>query len=135
MPCESAYMAPSKREKEADRLYWLRREIEQEMPPNSDEYGSGCAGHPTHSIDADTRFICSHMEQVEKDGKLGDYSLEMQIWWRDHKEVDRKRRVEEQEEARNKKVVDDVMAKLSRTEVYMLGKYFSYWEDRWEDMK
>lgn len=49
------------------------------------------------------------------------YSLEMQIWWRDHQEKDREREKEESEKAERNKVREAALSKLSKEEKEALG--------------
>ena len=62
-------------EREEDR-YRIGKLLDEEKKKILDEY---------------TRRLCKHLKECED---VTQYSLEMQIWWRDHQKFDEKRRRE-----------------------------------------
>lgn len=60
--------------------------------------------------------LCSKLQKVN----VKKYSLEMQIWWRDHKEVDAKRIQKEQTEQKKARDIKKALAKLTPYERKLL---------------
>lgn len=79
MPCNSEHMCPTAREAESMRVLTLLSEVTGSPRPK------GIYGDPAN-LDRDTERLCSwcreHPEQVPW------MSLELQIWWRDHRAHD-----------------------------------------------
>jgi hypothetical protein len=61
--------------------------------------------------------LCSRLQKVN----IKKYSLEMQMWWRDHQEADKKRLQDELKEKRDAKARTRAIAKLSPRERKLLG--------------
>lgn len=89
MPCRCDYMEPNKREVELSRVACLLDELKGE--PIRKPFWEGM--HPSvynkglGQKDADEMVeeICTKLRQVD----VTKYSLEMQIWWRDHQAADK----------------------------------------------
>ena len=64
-----------------------------------------------------TRRLCTFLK---KHNSLG-YSLEMQIWWRDHKHKDKQRELAEKQAAKAEKTRKKALSKLTRAEKKALG--------------
>lgn len=60
--------------------------------------------------------LCSRLQNVD----VTKYSLEMQIWWRDHQIADKKRVKEEVKKAKEQKDLENVLAKLTPYERKLL---------------
>ena len=90
MPCNSDYMNPTETEKNLSVIYGLLDELETGvLPPN---FGNGfdkrAYSYATKEhLDERTSELCSKLQGVD----VSKYSLEMQIWWRDHQKADRER--------------------------------------------
>ena len=98
MPCDSSYMEPSNKEKEISKVAALLDELDsgelnmkhyKGMHPIV--YNQGLS---EEQCDTFVRTLC-HKLTTEED--VNEYSLEMQIWWRDHKIADEKRKLREEE--------------------------------------
>lgn len=90
MPCNSDYLEPTWSEKEASRLLAVADEILHGKRVDSKSYGNGMRNGNYASIsdrDALVRSMCAKM----KESNPSDYSLEVQMWWRDHQEADAKK--------------------------------------------
>lgn len=126
MPCNSDYMDATSLELEISRVYCLLDEIATGKPVKTDS--SDWHGyHPevytkvTHrQADAAVDKLCSKLRKVKDVSK---YSLEMQVWWRDHQEADRKREAKEQKQARQQALAESAMQKISRGELAALKKW------------
>lgn len=95
MPCRSDHMEPSKREKEASRVYTLIDEINTNIFNRN--YYNGY--HPQaynacvtqEQLDRATAELCSMCQQVS----VEMYSNELQDWWHNHQLLDKRRQQEE----------------------------------------
>lgn len=92
MPCDSSYMEPNDFEINLSRVYQLLDELDGiQLPKN---YGTGndkrvyMRNLPNEILDVKTRELCTRLKH-EPD--VTKYSLEMQIWWRDHQKADLER--------------------------------------------
>lgn len=65
-------------------------------------------------------MLCTRLQQVD----ITQYSLEMQLWWRDHQEADRKRLLDEQAAIKEDKERAVALAKLTAYERKLLGVCF-----------
>lgn len=122
MPCNSDYMRPTSKEVYLSKVAYLLEELNGKQIPNEDVFNSGC--HPrVHSFsdkeeqDNMVRELCERLQ----DKDIKKYSLEMQIWWRDHQIEDEKRVRLEIERAKNKKEKDKALSKLTEYERKILG--------------
>lgn len=92
MPCRSDHMEPTAAENETGRVMSLLAEVRGESfdHKTGTRLGYGFANRLHQATDA----LCKLLSET-RDGKPvrnpADYSLELQIWWRDHQEADRKR--------------------------------------------
>ena len=70
-------------------------------------------------VDADemTAELCSRLQGVD----VSQYSLEMQIWWRDHQEADKRRTKARLAKAKTDKQRKAAIAKLTPHERKLLG--------------
>lgn len=110
MPCECYYPEPSKRQKESVAVINFLWEV-------------GLAGLPAgefgreETVDEDTAKLCEFC----KNNDVTKYSLELQIWWRDHQKMDQQKEerklAKELEESERR----DALAKLTEREKQLLG--------------
>lgn len=116
MPCNADYMNPTQMEKEMSVVACLLDEIKgvQPMPTWWDGYHPSvyCKHLDKQSCDDLVSRLCSYLTSV---GDITVYSLEMQIWWRDHQKADQKRL---EEEYLNAKIEDDRKQLLERLTPY-----------------
>jgi hypothetical protein len=68
-------------------------------------------------LDKETAELCGKLQKTD----VTKYSLEMQIWWRDHQEEDRKRIQKEIKKNKKAKEKKAALAKLTPYERKLLG--------------
>lgn len=124
MPCNCDYMDPSKYEIEASRIYCIIDELD----------GKGAAGecrgwegfHPLAygklpgkmTLDKLVRRVCERLHGIED---VSSYSLELQMWWRDHQRADAERQSREAEQSLKESLRDSALGKLTIEEREALG--------------
>lgn len=80
MPCRSDYLELNDRERESVKVRGFLRDLG--MPVKLAEgYGD------VPNLDRDTALLCAWCKNYD----VKNYSLELQIWWRDHQIADKKR--------------------------------------------
>ena len=122
MPCRSDYLEAHPLEIEASRVECL---IDQLNDGGEIDTGYWAGYHPRvynrglgrEELDKLTARLCNELQSVD----VTKYSLELQIWWRDHQKADKLRA-----EAERKRVADEelrlqALAKLSAAERKALG--------------
>lgn len=116
MPCNADYMNPTQMEKEMSVVSCLIDELNGVEPKptwwngyHPDVY---CKRLDKQFCDNLVSRLCSYLKSV---GDITVYSLEMQIWWRDHQKADQKRL---EEEYLNAKIEDDRRQLLERLTPY-----------------
>jgi len=110
MPCRNDYLEPNQREVESRKVLELLKEVglnRSEIP---------YYGHPTF-LDNDTRILCDFCQHND----VTQYSLELQIWWRDHQKADKARLEREMREHDADKAREAALAKLTDYERQLLG--------------
>ena len=96
MPCNSDYMHPSKKEEEMSKIVQLLDELDGKGMPNPRSYGQGYDERVYNKkltdefCDKLVSELC-HRISVIPPIDLPKYSLELQLWWRDHQREDKKR--------------------------------------------
>ena len=121
MGCNSDYMEPTSLEVNISVVYGLLDEIETGILPNN--YGSGTdprvynKGFGKNLLDTKTEELCSKLQKVD----VTEYSLEMQIWWRDHQIADKKRIEEEMLDSKTKSDRDALLERLTPYERKLLN--------------
>lgn len=77
MPCKCDHMEPTKREKESVKVMRFLYEVGLfKTPPGF--YGD------IKNLDHHTSVLCTWCKKND----VKNYSLELQIWWRDHQKLD-----------------------------------------------
>lgn len=119
MPCDSSHLESTHWEREMSRVACLLDEFGGKKKINRQHWEGY---HPlvySKDIDADRLVaeLCSKLQSVD----VRDYSLEMQIWWRDHKEADKKRAEAAIKKANTAEQRDAALAKLTPHERKLLG--------------
>lgn len=121
MPCRCDYLEPTALEIEASRVAYLLDEIESGRISSS-KFNGGT--HPSVYGKCD-RTLANNLTvrlcDALKEADVSKYSLEMQIWWRDHQEKDRKREQEEKSEQKLEKIRKNALSKLTKAEKEALG--------------
>ena len=97
MGCRSDYMEPTMHETENAKVLAIIEELKTGKLPSW--YGNGSYTEvyslTTQKIlDTNTEKLCSALQKLSKK-KISESSLELQMWWRDHQEADKKRIKEE----------------------------------------
>ena len=126
MPCNSEYLEPNHRERNGSKVVALMQELDSgEL---SELYGTGYVikkidkhQHRTYyngNLDKDVNTLCDRLQQVDS---IAEYSLEMQIWWRDHQAADAIRLQGELDDIEEAKEVEAALKKLTSYERELLG--------------
>ena len=68
-------------------------------------------------LDKKTEELCSKLQKLD----VSKYSLEMQIWWRDHQKADKERLQKEIKQHKDDKAKEKALSKLSAYERKLLG--------------
>lgn len=124
MPCNGDYLNPTQLEINLSNVYQLLDEVAGKKLPKS--YGDGYdsrvynQGLQKEDLDKKVEELCSKLQKLPKT-KISKMSLEMQIWWRDHQEADKKRLKEELAAKKTKAAKDKAIAKLTPHERKLLG--------------
>lgn len=121
MPCDSSYMEPTNREIELSKVIQLLDEVRSGRTPGSDfnngtdrrVYGESI---PAPMADDWVRELCASCQDIEDNGGLLNASLELQIWWRDHKRHDKARKDREIEDDRRAAIRARALRKLTDEE-------------------
>jgi len=111
-------MDPTKKEVEISKVACLLDELNGAKINKA--YWSGY--HPIvykKNVDADAlvSLLCSKLQNLD----VSQYSLELQTWWRDHKEADRKRLDDEIERQKTNEERANALSKLTPYERKLLG--------------
>jgi len=117
MPCNSDYLEPNQREKNGSKVLALIEELEAGNLP--DYYGHGFVGRNYYdgNLDDDTATLCSKLQEL---GDVSNCSLELQMWWRDHQEADKRRIENELKTAEKAKDRERAISKLTSYELKLL---------------
>lgn len=120
MPCNSDYMEANSLEREISKVHCLLDELDGKEWSNSDWNGY----HPKvycrvnrELADKLVRKLCSKLKTAD----VTKYSLEMQMWWRDHQEADAAREQHEQDKKIEAEKRAAALAKLTDEEKELLG--------------
>lgn len=120
MPCNSDYMAPTGYETQISRVAYFLDELAGRpvQRPWLDGYHPRVYGGINRTLgDELVRELCTALQCVD----VTQYSLEMQIWWRDHQAADKARHELELSQARTIAEREDVLSKLTPYERKVLG--------------
>lgn len=119
MPCNSDYMDADYREIELSRVCCLLDELSGKRKNKNHWNGYHPAVYNKAGVDGDglVATLCAKLSTLD----VSQYSLEMQMWWRDHQEADRQRLKREKEEIKRQKQREKALAKLSEEEKALLG--------------
>lgn len=121
MPCNSDYMNPTRHEKNLSVVYSLLDEVK--TGKLRDNYDSGYhpkvynKGLSKEHLDKKTEELCSKLQNLD----VTKYSLEMQMWWRDHQKADKERVEKFLENKKKLKEKREALKKLTPYERELLG--------------
>lgn len=110
MPCNCDHMEPSLHEKESKKLMMLMAEVglhRGDIP----YYGD------VRAIHEHTAMMCKFCQEND----VTAYSLELQIWWRDHQAADKVKIERQQQKAKTEDEKQAALAKLTDYERKLLG--------------
>lgn len=118
MPCNSDHLRATHRERETSRVACLMDELDGKKF-NRDRWDGYHPRVYNQRVDADamTAELCARLQGVD----VTDYSLEMQIWWRDHKKADKERAEAAVAKAKTEKQKRAALKKLTPHERKLLG--------------
>ena len=121
MPCNSDYMEANQNEKNLSVIYGLLDELETGKLPSN--FGDGYDKRVYNKrlskehLDEKTEELCSKLQNSD----VSKFSLEMQIWWRDHQKADKDRLQKEMSEQKDNEARNIALSKLSDYERKLLG--------------
>ena len=123
MPCNADYMQSNDRERKLSQVACLLDELEGKTKIDRSHW---VGYHPrvygklaTLDGDALVAQLCDRLQGTPR--CVDEYSLEMQIWWRDHKEADRIRLQTKRDKAQDTQDREVALRKLSNHERKLLG--------------
>jgi hypothetical protein len=122
VPCNSDYMNATSHERSMTAVFQLLDELDGK-PLKPRDFGNGYdprvynKGLTKQQCDAMVAELCRRLQAVD----VSKYSLEMQMWWRDHQRADAERVQRETDAARTKKEREEALAKLTAKERKALG--------------
>ena len=125
MPCNSDHLEATQLEVECSRMYLLLDELDGKGPPKTKSGGWGGYDKRAYNERLDRKFadeltaeLCSRISKIKN---LTNYSLELQVWARDHKIADAKRKKREAAEKTKAAIRKAALAKLTPAERKALG--------------
>lgn len=121
MPCQSGHMEANILEIRLSKVYCLLEEIGGKPIDKCNWTGYHPKAYGKASkemLDSVTQTLCA-MLKYDVDASM--FSLEMQTWWRDHQEEDRKREEWEKGEMEREEIRAGAIAKLTNEEMIALG--------------
>lgn len=127
MPCNSDYMNATDLEISLSQVCCLLKELETGKPVNTkSSFWQGY--HPkvySKTLDKTVAdgMVADLCDKLKKVKDITKYSLEMQLWWREHRTADRKRKTKEKETKAENKLLSKLMDKLSPREFKLLKKH------------
>jgi len=121
MPCNSDHMSATPLEKNLSVVYGLLDEVETGRLPYG--FGNGydkrvyCQYLSKEHLDQKVEELCSKLQQLD----VTKFSLEMQMWWRDHQKADEERLQKEIESLKTQDDISIALSKLTDYERKLLG--------------
>lgn len=121
MGCNASYQDPNQIEINLSKVYGLLDELKTGKLP--DNFGDGWdkrvydKNFSKKDLDKATKKLCSSLQKID----VSQYSLEMQVWWRDHQKADKIRLEEELNNKKLQKDKDIALSKLTDYERNLLG--------------
>lgn len=122
MPCNSDHMNANDREINLSVVYGLLDELKTGKLPEN--FGTGydkrvyCKGLSKEHLDKKTEELCSKLQKVKN---IKGYSLELQVWWRDHQAADKERLEQELKQHKTEEARKSALSKLTISERKLLG--------------
>ncbi len=123
MPCNSSYMDPTQGELNLATVYQLLDEIKtgkltEDFPDGFDNRAYGKSDADIQKdLDKRTAELCKKLQKLD----VKKYSLELQMWWRDHQKADKERIEKFLEKKKTNADKKKAMDKLTDYEKELLG--------------
>lgn len=121
MPCRSDYLEPTAREIALANIFLLLDELDgKKLDLSKYNLGTDPRSYNNSSqelLDSKTDELCSRLQLTD----VTKYSLEMQMWWRDHRQADKKRLEKEIKKYHEDSVRESALSKLTSYERKLLG--------------
>lgn len=125
MPCRSDHMEPQPREVEMSRVLTLTDELNGKKFSKDNYSGyhpnAYCKSISQGELNEATAKLCQWLRLQEQLGKIGKYSLKLQMWWRDHKKADARHDAEDKEAARLARLRKAGAKRLTKNQRLALG--------------
>jgi len=123
MGCNSDYLEPTNQEVEASKVLALLEEVKTGVLP--DYFGQGSYhvvynGHAERILEISVPSLCKELSK-KSESEIKSFSLELQLWWRDHLKADKERLEASLKEVKEKKERDVLIAKMTPHESKILG--------------
>ena len=92
MPCDASYMNPNRMEENMSQVLCCLDEIDKGIKIDPEVFegyhdDAYCKRPTQEQLDAKTAELCGKIRNLD----VTKYSLELQLWWRDHQEADGRR--------------------------------------------
>lgn len=127
MPCNSDYLEAKPIEIEVDRMYRILDEINEgvanydNLGYHNQVYGRGNLPELRDEL---AQAICTSLRD-ETPADIQQYSLELQIWWRDHQKADQVRIEAEKKLREQTRLAESAISKLSKDEYEAVKEFFA----------
>mgnify|MGYP000163773923 CR=1 FL=1 len=121
MGCRSDYMEATSDEKAFSQVQCLLDELDGKKFDSGEWRGYHRDVYNVHlskeQKDKLVSSLCSKLQKLD----VSKYSLEMQMWWRDHKIADKERLDKEMADLKNEQERQEALSKLTPHEKQLLG--------------
>lgn len=121
MPCNSDYMEPNHWERQISQVACLHDELDGKEYHGAYWFGAHprvyCKGLTKEQGDEMVADLCYRLQNVD----VTDYSLELQMWWRDHQAADKRRVLKELKDKEEQRDREKLLAALTPYERKLLG--------------
>lgn len=118
MPCNCDYMEPTTLEIVHSKIVALLNEITtgelSNYPKELVSYNplpNSYSREYKKTVDKDTERLCTILSSKNND-EIKNYSLEMQIWWRDHQKADKEREIREKNERESLEIENEIRQRV-----------------------
>jgi hypothetical protein len=123
MGCRSDYLEPTNQEVEASKVLALLEEVKTGVLP--DYFGNGAYskvynGQAKEILKKKVPSLCKKLSK-KSESEIKNFSLELQLWWRDHLKADKERLETSLKEVKEKREREALIAKMTPHERNLLG--------------
>lgn len=126
MPCNSNHMLANDFEKNLGEVYLLLDELEGRPFDSKTWKNRGYDKRvyyirvPKGILSTKTKELCSKLQEKSEE-EIKNYSLSLQVWWREHQDADKERLKKEHEDNLKMLGKQEALAKLTPYERKLLG--------------